>query len=49
MNGHSVIELMADTARILGVTQMKYFQVCLVTDRQEKESEGNYGKRNSYG
>ncbi len=48
MNGHSIIGLMADIARILDVEPKRYLQICLVTYRQEKESEGNYGKRNSY-
>jgi hypothetical protein len=48
MNGHSIIKKIVAIARILGVDQKKYFQICLVTDRQEKESEGNYGKGNSY-
>jgi hypothetical protein len=49
MNGHSIIKEIVVIARILGEDQKKYFQICLVTDRQEKEREDTYGERNSYG
>ena len=44
MNGHSIIVLKADIARILDVEPKRYFQTYLVTDSQRKESESNYGK-----